>query len=158
MQRTHLPFRAHTNTAALSPVILPVSLAQWAAPEAELHRFFQQALRAHSSRRIEIRILSAIYSAADMTQNSDAYAARVLVDAGLRAPRLAFPADFLDHMDSVMLRAGGMPMMMPQAYRELAQHWAACGEERYALPSRDIPSFLAKAPLGRMPYHAFGPR
>ncbi|PCK00367.1 MAG: hypothetical protein COA45_00875 [Zetaproteobacteria bacterium] len=56
--------------------------------------------------RMEIKILSAIQFTADMIDISDAHTAKELVDMGLRAPRIAFPIEFLDYMDSALLRCG----------------------------------------------------
>lgn len=45
------------------------------------------------------RVLRAIQFTADMTDNSTAHIAQLLVEMGLRAPQSAFPQDFLAHMD-----------------------------------------------------------
>ena len=73
----------------------------------------------------------AIHRAADASDNSDAYVSRVLADMGLMAPRLAFPGDFLDHVDATMCRQRPL-RSLPAAYAALAHHWKALGEDIYA--------------------------
>ncbi len=127
-------------------VILPCMPETTGGMEREIYMSFIRALREGPSRRMEVRILSAIHRAADATDNSDAYTARVLVDMGLMAPRLAFPGDFLDHIDATTYRQ--MPLRsMPAAYIALGEHWAAIGEEKAGEKGRvaagGIPGFFA---------------
>lgn len=53
---------------------------------------------------IERRILSAIYRTADLTDNSDAYVAKILAENGLKANRSAFPQDFLAYIDKMVIK------------------------------------------------------
>lgn len=46
-----------------------------------------------------MRVFAAIDIAAERMETSPAHISRVLVDCGLRAPRAAFPSDFLDFVD-----------------------------------------------------------
>lgn len=98
----------------------------------EIYMAFVTALRQSPQRHIERRVLCAIHKAADATGHSDAYITRVLVDMGLRAPRLALPADFLDHADTNLLATHRFLKAAPESYQDLATHWSALGEDAYA--------------------------
>jgi hypothetical protein len=79
-----------------------------------------------------------------VTDNSDAYVARVLVDMGLLAPRLAFPGDFLDHVF-----ASGRLYGASVRYAALVRHWKDIGEDlfitnnEYAFSECRMQSFLS---------------
>jgi hypothetical protein len=121
-----------TRTIAHTSVILPCLPESAGSNERDIYMSFIRAVREGPSRRMEVRIMTAIHRAADNTDNSDAYVSRVLADMGLMAPRLAFPGDFLDHVDATLMR--GRPLRsVPAAYIALAYHWAAMGEDLYAL-------------------------
>lgn len=122
-----------SHTLAHTPVILPCLPESTGPVERDIYMAFIRALREGPSRRIELRVLTAIHRAADHSQNSDAYVSRVLVDMGLMAPRLAFPGDFLDHVDASVVRRRPL-LSMPAGYVALLQHWAAIGEDVYAGP------------------------
>jgi hypothetical protein len=129
MTTTLLP---RTRTIAHTSTILPCLPENVGPAERDIYFGFIRALREGSSRRMEVRIMTAIHRAADVTDNSDAYVSRTLVDMGLMAPRLAFPGDFLDHVDATLVR--GRPLRtIPASYTALAHHWAAIGEDLYAL-------------------------
>jgi hypothetical protein len=131
-------------------IILPCLPESAGATEKQIYMGFIQALRAGAGRRMEVRILTAIHRAADLTGNSDAYVSRVLADMGLMAPRLAFPGDFLDHVDATFLRTRPL-RTIPPAYAALAHHWMTIGEDLYALSglfrgsAEELHSFLAPA-------------
>lgn len=115
---------------SLTPTILPCLPENAGAAEHDIYTSFMRSLRESTHRRMDVRILTAIHKAADLTDNSDAYVSRVLVDQGLMAPRLAFPGDFLDHIDATLLR--DKPLQhVPASYQALAQHWSALGEEAW---------------------------
>lgn len=113
-------------------IILPCLPEHCGSLERDIYMSFIRAYREGPSRRMEVRILTAIHRAADLTDNSDAYVSRVLVDLGLMAPRLAFPADFLDHIDATLLRDRPL-ISVATSYIALAQHWKAIGDESYAV-------------------------
>jgi hypothetical protein len=138
------------RTTAHTPVILPC-LPEHAGPtERDIYMSFIRAVREGPSRRMEVRILTAIHRAADQTDNSDAYVSRVLTDLGLMAPRLAFPGDFLDHIDANLVRSRPL-RSVPASYLALAHHWAAIGEDLYAFgPDFRRPDGRAPGPLVRV--------
>lgn len=129
-----------TDTLSLSPnrharhtpTILPCLPESAGATERGIYMSFIRNLRESPHRRMEVRILTAIHKAADQTDNSDAYVSRVLVDMGLMAPRLAFPGDFLDHVDATLLRDRPL-LSVPASYQALTHHWGALGEQAWSL-------------------------
>lgn len=123
------------TSRAATRIILPCLPESAGQVEREIHLAFFKSFRDGPNRRMETRILTAIHRAADVTDNSDAYVSRVLVDMGLMAPRLAYPADFLDHVDATLLRDRPL-RSVPAAYLALTSHWAAIGEEGYAGQSK----------------------
>ncbi|NBX66098.1 MAG: hypothetical protein EBQ96_03775 [Proteobacteria bacterium] len=131
-------------------IILPCQPENAGKIEREIHLAFFKSFREGPHRRMETRILTAIHRAADVTDNSDAYVSRVLVDMGLMAPRLAYPGDFLDHVDATLLRDRPL-RTVPPSYLALTAHWSAIGEDGYALqeraegPEKRLYSFLTTA-------------
>ena len=116
----------------LTSIVLPHLSDDTETSRKDIYMAFIRSLRDAPHRRMEVRVLCAIHACADMTDNSDAYVTRVLVDLGLRAPRLALPGDFLEHADTHLLRGKSGPVPAPQSYKELAQHWQALGDDLYA--------------------------
>lgn len=112
-----------------NPVMLPSAPLATHGDEFNIHAAFMRALRAAPG-RMEIKILNAVQSCADATDNSDAYVSKILVDMGLRAPRLAFPGDFLDHIDSAVSRSRVHPNPLSASYVELIGHWQMIGDDR----------------------------
>ncbi len=90
-------------------------------------------LRNVPTSRTEIKILSAIQFTADMMGHSDAHISKVLVDFGLRAPRMAFPADFLKFADAALMRSGWEIGGASPAMKELKLFWDANGEDKLAV-------------------------
>ena len=96
-----------------------------------LYARFMSHLRLVPNSRIEIKILSAIEFTADMLDHSDAHVGKVLVDLGLRAPRMAFPADFLKFADFALMRSGWEVGGPSASLLELKAHWDYIGESRF---------------------------
>lgn len=93
---------------------------------------FMRHLRHVPNSRVEIKILSSIRFTADMLGYSDAHTAKILVDLGLRAPRMAFPADFLDFADASLMRSGWEVGGPTPGILALKEHWDAIGEDKFA--------------------------
>ncbi len=96
-----------------------------------IYERFMRHLRNIPTSRTEIKVLSAIQFTADMLGQSDAHVANTLVDFGLRAPRMAFPADFLKFADQALMRNGwevGGPSI---ALKELKVWWNKNGEDPF---------------------------
>ena len=93
---------------------------------------FMRYLRHVPNSRMDIKILSSIQFTADMLDHSDAHIAKVLVDLGLRAPRMAFPADFLDYADAALMRDEWQIGGANGALHGLREYWNAIGEDKFS--------------------------
>lgn len=121
------------DTTTDSKVVLPLPCeAAKESDSSSLYARFMRHLRHVPSSRMEIKILSAIQFTADMLNYSDAHVAKVLVDHGLRAPRMAFPADFLSYADNALMRSGWEVGGPSPALLELKEHWDRIGEDKFA--------------------------
>ncbi len=109
-------------------VILPFLPESAGQAERDIYMAFIRSMRDSAQRRMDVRVLTAMYRAADLTANSDAYVARVLVDMGLLAGRLAFPGGFLDHVDASVWRENPL-RALPASYKALLRHWEVLGED-----------------------------
>lgn len=122
----------HITETKASNTVLPLPPEQLKqAEELDLYVRFMRHLRHVPSSRTEIKILSAIQFTADMTCNSDAHVAKTLVDMGLRAPRVAFPADFLKFADASLMRSGWEVGGPTKALGELKAFWDQIGEDKF---------------------------
>lgn len=100
--------------------------------EMAIYARFMRYLRHVPNRRPEIKVLSAIQFTADMLDASDAHVGKVLVDLGLRAPRMAFPAEFLDYADSSFGRTDWAVGAPNNALQSLQNFWFKIGEDPFA--------------------------
>ena len=110
----------------------------------EIYAVFMKCLRQVQNSRSIVKVLAAIQNTADYLGLSDAYVTKILVDLGLRAPRRAFPKEFLDFTDRkhVQIDTAGQDA----ALSSLFDHWRAHGESRftafyhadYALPQKTV--------------------
>ncbi|MEZ5813208.1 MAG: hypothetical protein R3E13_00535 [Alphaproteobacteria bacterium] len=116
---------------------LPPEICEGA--EMEIYTRFMRHLRCVPNSRMAIKVLSAIQFTADMVDYSDAHVAKLLVELGLRAPRMAFPADFLRFADQALMRSGWDVGAPGAALYELRDYWNAHGEDRFAGFKRDYP-------------------
>ncbi len=94
-------------------------------------RFIRYHGNVPNSRKV-IKVLSAIQFTADILGYSDAHVAKVLIELGLRAPRMAFPASFLEYADAALMRSGWEVGGPSPALLELRDFWNAIGEDRFA--------------------------
>lgn len=111
---------------------LPPKSAHDTAAEMDVYARFMRHLRHVPNSRTEIKILSAIQFTADMMDYGDAVVARILADLGLRAPRMAFPADFLKFADQSFMRSNFEVGGPNAALQELRDHWDKIGECKFA--------------------------
>lgn len=93
---------------------------------------FMRYLRCVPNSRADIKILSSIQFTADILNYSDAHVAKLLVDLGLRAPRMAFPACFLSYADGALTRDRYDVHGPNEALLGLQTHWARVGEDQFA--------------------------
>lgn len=99
--------------------------------EMAIYARFMRHLRHVPNSRMEIKILSAIQFTADMLYHSDAHVAKVLVELGLRGPRLAFPADFLSYIDQALMRSEWDVGGPTEAMKDLKAFWDNIGEDKF---------------------------
>ena len=114
-------------------VILPVPVMHTTSnEEMEIYARFMRHLRYVPNSRMEIKVLSSIQYVADMMRLSDSDVTRVLIDMGLRAPRAALPDDYIDHIDSALMREEWEAGSANTAIQSLRDHWITIGEDRLA--------------------------
>lgn len=90
--------------------------------------------------RIETKILTSIQFTADLMECSDAHIAKVLVEIGLRAPRDAFPIDFLNYFDRSMKRTGWAVGAPSEAMLDLSDSWSVMhANTNYEIPISYLP-------------------
>ena len=118
---------------------LPLPPAPQDSGEMDVYARFMRYLRHVPNSRMEIKVLSAIQFTADMLNYSDAHVAKVLVELGLRAPRMAFPAEFLSYADQALIRNGWEVGGPSEALLKLRDFWNALGEDRFAAFKGDYP-------------------
>lgn len=88
-----------------------------------IYKHFMGHIRNVPVSRMEIKILSSIQFTADILQTSDAHVAKELIEMGLRAPRAAFPMEFLNYIDGSMMRNGWDIGAPSEAMKELHGQW-----------------------------------
>lgn len=118
---------------------LPLPPQKEQEAELEIYARFMRHLRHVPNSRMEIKVLSAIQFIADMLDYSDAHISKLLVEMGLRAPRMAFPAEYLRFADRALMRnewaiGGPTPALL-----ELKSYWDGIGEDRFAAFKGDFP-------------------
>ena len=121
-------------------IILPIPEIDASHPDMEIYARFMRHLRSVANSRMEIKILASIQFVADMLDLPDSQVAKVLVDMGLRAPRMALPSDFLDHADASLMRDEWEVGAANKSLRSLENHWSKIGEDKFAAFKRFYPS------------------
>lgn len=137
-----------TNTVfeqAKKATKLPLPPAREDSAEMETYARFMRHLRHVPNSRNEIKILSAIQFTADMQGLSDAHVAKILIDLGLRAPRVAFPAEFLSYADQALMRERWALGGPSSGLLELQSFWSSIGEDKFAAFKGDYPLLSEEA-------------
>ncbi|MEM7650545.1 MAG: hypothetical protein AAF204_00490 [Pseudomonadota bacterium] len=122
-----------------STVLLPIAPENPEDADMGIYARFMQHLRCVPNSRMDIKVLSAIQFTADMMDYSDAHISKILVEFGLRAPRMAFPAEFLSFADQSLIRDGWAVGGPSKALKELQTFWYQHGEDRFAAFKGDYP-------------------
>jgi len=135
------------DTSKADNISLPLPPERQDAGEMAVYARFMQHLRHVPNSRMSIKVLSAIQFTADMQDHSDAHVAKLLVDLGLRAPRMAFPADFLTFIDQALMRDEWDVAGPSEALCDLRQYWNENGEDRFVAFKRDYPRVSEDAAL-----------
>lgn len=128
---------ATENNFKQANIALPVPAEDASNDIMEIYARFMRHLRHVPNSRAAIKVLSAMQFTADMIDYSDANIAKVLVDMGLRAPRIAFPAEFLDYADQALMRSGWDVGGPNAALLELKNYWDRIGEDKFTAATRD---------------------
>ena len=97
-----------------------------------VYHIFMQHLPRVARNRLDIKILHALQYTADATGTDVTDICMMLVQMGLRAPRLAFPASFLEQVDLAVIRHGRGDMVLDPTVMALRHHWDQLGEDRWA--------------------------
>ena len=113
----------------------------------EIYTRFVGHMRHVPVSRMEIKILSAIQFTADILDSSDAHIAKELVEMGLRAPRIAFPVEFLDYVDNALLRCGWDIGAPSEEMIELRDQWFAPKEQLSLAPFRHVHTIVKEEVL-----------
>ena len=121
-------------------VLLPLPPQLDAKTEMDVYARFMRHLRHVANSRMEIKVLSAIQFVADMMDVPDADVAKILVDAGLRGPRIAFPATYLEYADGALMREDWESGAADASLKALQEHWGRIGEDRFAAFKRHYPA------------------
>ncbi len=130
------PLKSNDNR---SKVILPLApQGDNIRSEMEMYVRFMRHLRMVPNSRIEIKILSAIQFTADLLDVGDALVAKTLVDLGLRCPRKAFPAAYLEFADKSFMRKKWDLGSPNESLVELKNYWDKIGEDKFAALRHDI--------------------
>ncbi len=108
--------------------------------EIEVYSRFMRHLRMAGHSREEIRVLTSIQFVADMMNICDTEVAAALVQLGLRVPRSALPQDFLDGIDSALMRDSADHGGPSKCVLDLRDHWSMIGEDRFAAFRRYHPT------------------
>lgn len=91
--------------------------------EMEVYATFMRFLRHHPNNRLDIKILCGVQSVADSVRADIDLICKILVDLGLRAPRSAFPASFLEFCDKALLRHSPGDTQTILALHDLHLYW-----------------------------------
>jgi hypothetical protein len=122
----------------LKNIVLPLPpSAERGAAEMEVYARFMRHLRMVPNSQADIKVLSAIQFTADMLDIRDALVSKILVDCGLRAPRKAFPTEYLEHVDSTLMRSGWEVGGPSASTIELKKYWDEIGEDSLAAYRRE---------------------
>jgi hypothetical protein len=107
--------------------------------ELEVYAKFMRHIRLVPNSRMDIKILSAIQFTSDILDLNDALVAKMLADMGLRAPRCAFPQDYLDHVDRSLMRSGFEVGSACASTIDMKRFWDDIGEDKFAAFKKDYP-------------------
>lgn len=130
------PLKSNDNK---NNVVLPlVPHGENIRSEMEIYARFMRHLRMVPNSRMEIKILSAIQFTADLLDIGDALVAKTLVDLGLRCPRKAFPAAYLEFVDKSFMRKKWDLGSPNKDLVDLRNYWDKIGEDKFAALRHDI--------------------
>lgn len=130
--------KTNDNQVKVESVILPLPPENLKdKTDMEIYARFMRHLRYVANSRMEVKVLSAIQFTADMMDVQDAQIARVLLDLGLRAPRLSFPLEFLEFADTARAREATEFGSAGETLQDLYAHWDQIGEDKFVACKRE---------------------
>lgn len=113
-------------------IVLPMPPNKNQHQDMDVYIRFMRHLRCVPNSRAQIKVLSAIQFTSDFLDCSDAHISKLLVELGLRAPRLAFPAEFLEYADAALMRTGWIVGGPSAGLLALKEYWDKTGEDKFA--------------------------
>jgi len=138
--------KANDNLKSITPsnsIVLPIiHPGETGSLELDLYARFMRHLRCVPTSEMDIKILASIQFTADIMDMNDSLVAKMLVDMGLRAPRRAFPASYLDYVDRTLMRSGFEIGGPKESTIALKHHWDAIGEDCFAAFRKEQPFVL----------------
>ena len=143
MKKRNSPSFKTTEDAIEIP--MPPEAGPDTADEMAVYAWFMRHLRHVPNNRMAIKILSTIQFTADMLGFSDEHVAKTLVELGLRAPRMAFPAAFLEYADQALMRSGWEIGGPSNGLQELKTYWDHTGEDKFAHAKRGFRTLAEEA-------------
>lgn len=129
---THTVFDLTTIDKSCRTILPIMPASDLNFDDSSIYVRFIRHLRHVPTRRPEIKVLAAIQFTADILGHSDEHVAKTLVEFGLRAPRMAFPAEYLRFADRALMRKGWEVGGPSRALNDLKDHWDAIGEDKFA--------------------------
>ncbi len=113
-------------------ILLPLPpLRMEAEFEMEVYVRFMRSIRHISNTRQNMDVLMAIQFVAEMMQIPNMQVSKILVDLGLRAPRMAFPEPYLQLIDQLAMREIHDIGYANHALRDLRHYWQAIREDKF---------------------------
>ena len=127
-------------------ILLPLPPLQVEAEfEMEVYVRFMRCMRPISNRQLDMKICMAIQFVADMMQAPIIQVSKILVDLGLRAPRMAFPEAYLEFIDQLAMRGIHDFGYSNRALRDLRHHWQAIREEKLSSFGMTYPTLVSRS-------------
>jgi hypothetical protein len=138
--------RKNDGYSECANILLPLPpLKMDAEFEMEVYVRFMRCMRHISNDPQNMNILMAIQFVADMMQISNMQVSKTLVDLGLRAPRMAFPEDYLELIDQLAMREMNDIYYSNHALRDLRHHWQAIREEKFLCFGISYPTLVGRS-------------
>jgi len=131
-----IDYRIFQSSDIVLPQFPDLDTAQ-RSDDQDIYVRFMRHLRAVPNSQPVVKVLSAIQFTADFLGYNDAQVAKTLVDMGLRAPRRALPAEFLEYVDQALMRLDWQVGGAPQSVQHLADYWHVLGEDPFIRARRE---------------------
>ena len=138
--------RKNDGYSECANILLPLPpLKRDAEFEMEVYVRFMRCIRQMTNAQQNMSVLTSIQFVADMMQSPNMQISKVLVDLGLRAPRMAFPESYLEFIDKLAMREIHDIGYSNHALRDLRHHWQAIREDKFQTFGMSYPSLVGKS-------------